>query len=110
MNKKTKLMYAAVLAASIAAPIAGFLGDSKGLSMTPASVQVPFLHGLPIGPFTSQTELASITLASTANPSPLMRRDVFAINFLTRAHTNSRKWSSNRCCARPAPLASAASR
>ena len=58
MNKKTmrphwgaKLMYAAVLAASIAAPIAGFLGDSKGLSMTPASVQVPFLHGLPIGPF-----------------------------------------------------------
>ena len=40
MNKKTKLMYAAVLAASIAAPIAGFLGDSKGLSMTPASVHV----------------------------------------------------------------------
>ena len=51
MNKKTKLMYAAVLAASIAAPIAGFLGDSKGQSLTPSSVQVPFLHGLPIGPF-----------------------------------------------------------
>ena len=49
MNKKTKLMYAAVLAASIAAPIAGFLGDSKGQSLT-SSVQVPFLHGFPIGP------------------------------------------------------------
>ena len=67
MNKKTK--------ASIAAPIAGFLGDSKGLSMTPASVQVPFLHGLPIGPFTSQNELASLTLANEwLNSQPLKLR------------------------------------
>ena len=56
----TKLMFAAVLAASIAAPIAGFLRDTKAQPMTSSGVQVPFLHGFSIGPSVSQNELASL--------------------------------------------------
>ena len=45
-----KLLVAAVLAAAIGAPIAGFLGDTKGQSMTSTGVRVPFLHGFPARP------------------------------------------------------------
>ena len=48
--KTNKLLAAAVLAAAIGAPIAGFLGDTKGQPMTSSGVRVPFLHGFPIGP------------------------------------------------------------
>ncbi len=95
MNKTTKLMYAAVLAASIAAPVAGFLGDLKGQSLT-SSVQVPFLHGLPIGPSASQAELGSLTLANEwLNSQPLtpadLRGKVVLVNFWTYTCINWRR-------------------
>ena len=46
-----KLLVAAVLAAAIGAPIAGFVSEMKGQPMTSTGVRVPFLHGFPIGPF-----------------------------------------------------------
>jgi len=45
-----KLFVAAVLAIAIGAPIAGFVGEMRGQSMTSTGVRVPFLHGFPIGP------------------------------------------------------------
>ena len=40
-----KLLVTAVLAAVIAAPIVGFVVDSRGQSMPPTEVRLPFLHG-----------------------------------------------------------------
>ena len=45
-----KLLVAAVLAAAIGAPIAGFVGDMNvPQPMASTGVRVPFLHGFPIG-------------------------------------------------------------
>ena len=100
-----KLLVAAVLAASIAAPIAGFLEDSKGQSMTSSGVRVPFLHGFPIGPSGSQAELASLDRANEwLNSPPLtpeaLRGKVVLVNFWTytcinwrRQHPYVRAWA-----------------
>ena len=47
--KTNKLVIAAVLAIAIGAPIAGFVWEIKGQSMTSTGVRVPFLHGFPTG-------------------------------------------------------------
>ena len=89
-------MYAAVLAASIGAPIAGFVGDSKGQSMTSTGVRVPFLHGFPIGPSASDAELASLERADEwLNSPPLtpaaLRGKVVLVNFWTYTCINWRR-------------------
>ena len=45
-----KLLVAAILAAAIGAPIAGFVSEMKGQPMTSTGVRVPFLHGIPNRP------------------------------------------------------------
>jgi hypothetical protein len=47
--KTNKLLAAAILAAAIGAPIAGFVGEMKGQPMTFAEIRVPFLHGFSAG-------------------------------------------------------------
>ena len=91
-----KLLVAAVLAASIAAPIAGFVGEMKGQSMTSTGVRVPFLHGFPIGPSASQAELASLAHADEwLNSPPLtpaaLRGKVVLVNFWTYTCINWRR-------------------
>jgi thiol-disulfide isomerase/thioredoxin len=86
--KANKLLAAAVLAMAIGAPIAGFLGDMKGQSMTSTGVRVPFLHGFPTGPIGGQTELASLERANEwLNSPPLtpsaLRGKVVLIDFWT---------------------------
>ena len=49
--KTNKLLIAAVLAIAIGAPIAGFVGEQQGQSMTSSGVRVPFLHGFPSAPW-----------------------------------------------------------
>jgi hypothetical protein len=83
-----KLLIAAVLAIAIGAPIAGFLGDMKGQSMTSPGIRVPFLHGFPTGPIDGQTELASLERANEwLNSPPLtpsaLRGRVVLIDFWT---------------------------
>jgi thiol-disulfide isomerase/thioredoxin len=91
-----KLLVAAVLAAAIGAPIAGFFGDTKGQSMTSTGVRVPFLHGFPIGPSASQVELASLERANEwLNSPPLtpadLRGKVVLVNFWTYTCINWRR-------------------
>ena len=91
-----KLLAVVVLAAAIGAPIAGFIGDTKGQSTTPTGVRVPFLHGFPIGPSASQAELASLTHADEwLNSPPLMpealRGKVVLVNFWTYTCINWRR-------------------
>ncbi len=91
-----KLMVAAVLAASIAAPIAGFVGELRGQSMTSTGVRVPFLHGFPFGPSASDAELGSLTLANEwLNSPPLtpaaLRGKVVLVNFWTYTCINWRR-------------------
>ena len=86
--KANKLLAAAVLAMAIGAPIAGFLGDMKGQSMTSTGVRVPFLHGFPTAPIGGQTELASLERANEwLNSPPLtpsaLRGKVVLIDFWT---------------------------
>ena len=68
--KTSKLLVAAVLATAIGAPIAGFVAEMKGQSMTSTGVRVPFLHGLPIGQNADQSALASLDRASAWLNSP----------------------------------------
>ena len=94
--KTSKLLVAAVLAAAIVAPIAGFLGDLKGQPMTSTGVRVPFLHGFALGPFAGQTELASLERADQwLNSPPLtpqaLRGKVVLIDFWTYTCINWRR-------------------
>ena len=91
-----KLFVAAVLAIAIGAPIAGFVGEMRGQSMTSTGVRVPFLHGFPIGPSGSQAELASLERANEwLNSSPLtpaaLRGKVVLVNFWTYTCINWRR-------------------
>jgi MFS family permease len=84
----SKLLRAAVLAAAIGAPIAGFISDVKGQPMTSSGVRVPFLHSFPIGPLTGQDELASLERANEWLNSPSLsvsglRGKVVLVNFWT---------------------------
>ena len=86
--KTNKLLVAAILAIAIGAPIAGFVWDMQGQPMTSSGVRVPFLHGLPTGPVTSQSELASLEHAnewinSPALTTPDLRGKVVLIDFWT---------------------------
>lgn len=86
--KTNRLLVAAVLATAIGASIAGFVGGMKGQPMTSPAVRVPFLHGLPIGPSASQTELASLERANEwLNSPPLkaqaLRGKVVLVDFWT---------------------------
>ena len=86
--KTSKLLIAAVLAAAIGAPIAGFVAEMKGQSMTSTGVRVPFLHAFPIGPIAGQTELASLERADEWLNSPALtpsalRGKVVLIDFWT---------------------------
>jgi thiol-disulfide isomerase/thioredoxin len=94
--KTNKLLVAAVLATAIGAPIAGFVGEMKGQSMTSTGVRVPFLHGFPIGQIAGQTELASLERASEwLNSLPLtpsaLRGKVVLIDFWTYTCINWRR-------------------
>ena len=91
-----KLIAAAVLAAAIGATIAGSISDVKGQPMTSSGVRVPFLHSFPIGPLTSQDELASLERANEwVNSPPLsapgLRGKVILINFWTYTCINWRR-------------------
>lgn len=94
--KSNKLLVATILAAAIGAPIAGFVSEMKGQPMTSTGVQVPFLHGFPIGPFASQNELASLDRAnewlnSVALTPESLRGKVVLINFWTYTCINWRR-------------------
>jgi thiol-disulfide isomerase/thioredoxin len=93
--KANQLVVAAVLAIAIGAPIAGFIAEMKGQSMTSTGVRVPFLHGFPTGPIGSQTELASVERANEwLNSPPLtpsaLRGKVVLIDFWTYTCINWR--------------------
>ena len=100
-----KYLVAAVLVTSIVAPIAGFVGEVRGQTMTSTGVRVPFLHGFPIGSFASQDELASLARADEwLNSPPLtpeaVRGKVVLVNFWTytcinwrRQHPYVRAWA-----------------
>jgi thiol-disulfide isomerase/thioredoxin len=95
MNRRT-LLAGAVLAGAIGAPIAGFVGDTKGQSMTSSGVRVPFLHGFSISPSGGQAELASLERANEwLNSKPLMPADlrgkVVLVNFWTYTCINWRR-------------------
>jgi thiol-disulfide isomerase/thioredoxin len=63
--KTKRLMVAAILALAIGAPIAGFLGDTKMPQPTTfTGVRSPFLHAVPTARIASQSELASLELAT----------------------------------------------
>jgi thiol-disulfide isomerase/thioredoxin len=92
MNTK-KLLVAAVLAAAIGAPIAGFLQEMNVPQPASPGVRVPFLHGLPIAQIPGQTELASLDQANVwLNSPPLtasaLRGKVVLIDFWTHTCIN----------------------
>ena len=94
--KTNKLLAAAVLATAIGVPIAGFVGDMKGQSMTSTGVRVPFLHGFPTGQIASQVELASLERADEWLNSPALtpsalRGKVVLIDFWTYTCINWRR-------------------
>ncbi|MGZ5895534.1 MAG: thioredoxin family protein [Xanthobacteraceae bacterium] len=94
--KINKLLIGAVLAMAIGAPIAGFVGDIKGQSMTSNGVRVPFLHAFPIDQIADQTELASLERANEwLNSAPLtpsaLRGKVVLIDFWTYTCINWRR-------------------
>jgi thiol-disulfide isomerase/thioredoxin len=100
--KTNKLLVAAVLATAIGAPIAGFVGDMKGQSMTSTGVRVPFLHGFSAGQIAGQTELASLEQANEwLNSPPLtpsaLRGKVVLIDFWTYTCIN---WQRTRAYVR----------
>lgn len=91
-----KFLVAAVLAAAIGAPAAGFVNDMKAQPVTSTGVRVPFLHGFPIGPFAGQNELASLDRANEWLNSPALtpeslRGKVVLINFWTYTCINWRR-------------------
>src|SRR5215216_207321 len=87
--KTDKLLVAAVLAIAIGAPIAGFVGDTNVPQPTTSpGVRVPFLHGLPDGRISGQSELASLERAdewinSPPLTAPALRGKVVLIDFWT---------------------------
>jgi thiol-disulfide isomerase/thioredoxin len=86
--KTNMLLVATVLATAIGAPIARFVGEMKGQSMTSAGVRVPFLHGFPTAKVPNQSELASLERANKwLNSPPLtasdLRGKVVLIDFWT---------------------------
>src|SRR5258706_10158764 len=86
--KTNMLLVATVLATAIGAPIAGFVGEMKGQSMTSAGVRVPFLQGFPTAKAPNQSELASLERANKwLNSPPLtasdLRGKVVLIDFWT---------------------------
>lgn len=92
----TKLLVAAILAAAIGAPIAGFVGEMKGEPMSSTGVRVPFLHGFPIDPSAGQNALTSLDRAnewlnSPALTSQSLRGKVILINFWTYTCINWRR-------------------
>jgi thiol-disulfide isomerase/thioredoxin len=94
--RTNKLLVAAVLATAIGAPIAGFVAEMKGQSMTSPGVRVPFLHGFLTGQSASQTELASLERADEwLNSPPLtpaaLRGKVVLIDFWTYTCINWRR-------------------
>jgi thiol-disulfide isomerase/thioredoxin len=94
--KTNKFLVAAILAAAVGAPIAGFVSEMKGQPMTSTGVQVPFLHGFRIGAFAGQNELASLDRAndwlnSRALTPESLRGKVVLINFWTYTCINWRR-------------------
>jgi thiol-disulfide isomerase/thioredoxin len=94
--KTNKLLVAAVLAAAIGAPVAGFLGDTKGQPMTSPGVLAPFLDRFSPGASVSQAELASLERADQwLNAEPLtpeaLRGKVVLVNFWTYTCINWRR-------------------
>lgn len=94
--KTNKLLVAAILAAAIGVPIAGFVNEMRAQPMTSTGVRVPFLHGFPIGPFAGQNELASLDRANEwLNSPPLtpeaLRGKVVLVNFWTYTCINWRR-------------------
>ena len=86
MNAR-RLLIVAVLAIAIGAPVAGFVWEMRGQSMT-SPVRVPFLHGLPNGAIGSQSGPASLDGAKEwLNSPPLtaqaLRGKVVVIDFWT---------------------------
>jgi thiol-disulfide isomerase/thioredoxin len=86
--KTNKLSVAALLATAIGALMAGFVGETKGQSMTPSGVRDLFFHGLPTGRVASQSELASLERGNEwLNSPPLtasaLRGKVVLIDFWT---------------------------
>jgi thiol-disulfide isomerase/thioredoxin len=87
--KTNRLLVAAVLAAAIGAPIAGFVEEmSVPQPMTSTGVRVPFLHGFPTAPIPNQLELTSLERAnewlnSPPLTAPALRGKVVLIDFWT---------------------------
>jgi thiol-disulfide isomerase/thioredoxin len=91
-----KLLVTAILAAVIAAPIVGFVVDSRGQSMPPTDVRLPFLHGFFPGTSAGQSELMSLERADGwLNSPPLtpsaLRGKVVLIDFWTYTCINWRR-------------------
>jgi thiol-disulfide isomerase/thioredoxin len=93
--KINRLLVATVLATAIGTTIAGFSGDTKGQSMTPTGIRVPFLHWLP-NQIASQAELASLERGNEwFNSPPLtasaLHGKVVLIDFWTYTCINWRR-------------------
>jgi thiol-disulfide isomerase/thioredoxin len=95
--KTRKLLPAAVLVIAIAAPIAGFVGNTKVPQPTIfAELRVPFLHGLPVSRSADQTALAALAHADEwLNSPPLtaaaLRQKVVLVDFWTYTCINWRR-------------------
>jgi thiol-disulfide isomerase/thioredoxin len=95
--KTNKLLAAAVLAAAIGTPIAGFIVDKDVAQPTTSTgVLPPFLHGFPTGQFAGQSESASLERANEwLNSPPLtasaLRGKVVLIDFWTYTCINWRR-------------------
>ena len=86
--KTNRILIAAVFAAAMAAPVAGFVAEMKGQSMTSPGVRVPFLQGISTAQSAGSTELASLERATEwLNSPPLtpsaLRGKVVLIDFWT---------------------------
>jgi thiol-disulfide isomerase/thioredoxin len=88
-----KLLIAAVLVIAIGAPIGGFLGSVMSQSTTSTGFLPSFLHGLPLGQLTGQSELASLERADAwLNSPPLtapeLKGKVVLVDFWTYTCVN----------------------
>jgi thiol-disulfide isomerase/thioredoxin len=94
--KTNKRLVAAILALAIAAPIAGFVVNVRAQSTAPTAGWLPFLHGFPLGPTASQSELRALERADAwLNSPPLtpsaLRGKVVLIDFWTYTCINWRR-------------------
>jgi len=95
--KTSRVLAVGVLAIAVAAPIAGFVGDTKVPQPTTfAELRVPFLHGLPISRSADQSALASLARADEwLNSPPLtaaaLRQKVVLVDFWTYTCINWRR-------------------